>query len=80
MIPFIRHVQFTEQDKLLHPEYDNDKFLDELNIEVSDEYGALGIQTTYFGYQLHDEEGTFIWIEKSRLIGIVIKESFNGHL
>ena len=70
MIPFIRHVQFTEQDKLLHPEYDNDKYLDSMRIEVGTSY----VTFISFGYQLHDEEGTFIWIEKSRLIGVILQQ------
>lgn len=69
--PFIRYVQFTGQDQMMHPECDNEKFLENVDINLPDERFARRLQ---FGYQLHNDEGTFIWIEKSQLTGIVIKD------
>ncbi|MCK4518356.1 hypothetical protein KAT92_06270 [Candidatus Babeliales bacterium] len=69
--PFIRYVQFTILDKTLHPEFDNDKYLEEVTIDLPEERFT---RTISFGYQLHNDEGTFIWIEKSQLTGIVIKD------
>lgn len=65
----ISYEQFTSQDEMLHPECDNDEYLDSVIIDLPRYY-----RTISFGYKLYDTEGTFIWMKKSRLIGIVIKE------